>query len=119
MMSAPYRVDRMLLNNPRNELYDTEPGLRLFYYLISGVYSAVMRRSRRKLGCRGKKIKRDSALMEDAVQNDSMFCDIGAEHILPVFPDSSRSCVEVWNDKLKKGALSCIHFKEHWRIWVP
>jgi len=97
-MSMSYTVDRMLLNSTRNERYNTEPGFRLFYCLISGVYSAVM---------------------EDPDENDLTFCDIDAEHVLPVFPDSSRSCVEVWNDELKKGVLSCIHFKEHWRIWVP
>ncbi|KAJ9589000.1 hypothetical protein L9F63_017695 [Diploptera punctata] len=47
-------------------------------------------------------------------------CDIEMEKpMIPVFPDSSKPCVEVWNDKLKKGILSCTHFKEHWRIWVP
>ncbi|PSN37650.1 E3 ubiquitin-protein ligase UBR2 [Blattella germanica] len=47
-------------------------------------------------------------------------CDLEMEQpVLPVFPDSSKPCVEVWNDKLKKGILSCTHFKEHWRIWVP
>lgn len=38
---------------------------------------------------------------------------------LPVFPDSSKPCVQVWMDKFAKGVLSCNQFKEHWRIWVP
>lgn len=58
--------------------------------------------------------------MGDSIDNDSAFCDLEMEQqVLPVFPDSSKPCVEVWNDKLARGVLSCTHFKEHWRIWVP
>lgn len=68
------------------------------FYLISDAYSAVM---------------------GDSIDNDLTFSDLEVERVLLVFPDSSRSCVDVWNDKLKNGVLSGTHFKEHWRIWVP
>ncbi|XP_054000464.1 E3 ubiquitin-protein ligase UBR2 [Hylaeus anthracinus] len=38
---------------------------------------------------------------------------------LPTFPNFSQSCVNAWLDKMSKGVLSCTHFKEHWRTWVP
>ncbi|XP_069676845.1 E3 ubiquitin-protein ligase UBR2 isoform X3 [Periplaneta americana] len=64
--------------------------------------------------------------VQDTIMGESMesdlrsICDLEMEQpVLPVFPDSSKPCVEVWNEKLKKGVLSCTHFKEHWRIWVP
>ncbi|XP_031834567.1 ubr1 ubiquitin ligase [Nomia melanderi] len=31
----------------------------------------------------------------------------------------SQTCVSTWMEKMSKGILSGIHFKEHWRIWVP
>ncbi|XP_012250571.1 E3 ubiquitin-protein ligase UBR2 [Athalia rosae] len=45
--------------------------------------------------------------------------DVELAPTLPVFPNSSKPCVNVWMDKMSKGLLSCTHFKEHWRIWVP
>lgn len=45
--------------------------------------------------------------------------DVELAPMLPVFPNSSKPCVNVWMDKMSKGLLSCTHFKEHWRIWVP
>lgn len=39
--------------------------------------------------------------------------------VLPVFPESSKSCIDIWMEKLQEGILSCNHFKDHWRIWVP
>ncbi|XP_049790695.1 E3 ubiquitin-protein ligase UBR2 [Schistocerca nitens] len=46
--------------------------------------------------------------------------DIDMEQpVLDEFPDSASKCVEVWTEKLEKGILSCAHFKEHWRIYVP
>lgn len=38
---------------------------------------------------------------------------------IPGFNSSNKPCVNIWTDKLRKGLLSCSHFKEHWRIWVP
>ncbi|XP_054260913.1 E3 ubiquitin-protein ligase UBR2 isoform X2 [Macrosteles quadrilineatus] len=46
-------------------------------------------------------------------------CTMEVEPQLPVFPDSSKPCVQVWMDKFTKGILSCNHFKDHWRVWVP
>lgn len=46
-------------------------------------------------------------------------CTMEVEPQLPVFPDSSKPCVAIWMEKFKKGVLSCTHFKEHWRVWVP
>ncbi|XP_029032051.2 E3 ubiquitin-protein ligase UBR2 [Osmia bicornis bicornis] len=34
-------------------------------------------------------------------------------------PNFSNPCVNTWIEKMNKGVLSCNHFKEHWRIWVP
>ncbi|XP_046748290.1 E3 ubiquitin-protein ligase UBR2 [Diprion similis] len=45
--------------------------------------------------------------------------DVELALMLPTFPKSRRPCVNVWMDKMSKGLLSCTHFKEHWRIWVP
>ncbi|XP_043277613.1 E3 ubiquitin-protein ligase UBR2 [Venturia canescens] len=45
--------------------------------------------------------------------------DVELSPVLPVFPNSSKPCVNVWMDKMSKGILSSTHFKEHWRIWVP
>ncbi|XP_015515354.1 E3 ubiquitin-protein ligase UBR2 [Neodiprion lecontei] len=45
--------------------------------------------------------------------------DVELALVLPTFPKSRRPCVNVWMDKMSKGLLSCAHFKEHWRIWVP
>lgn len=46
-------------------------------------------------------------------------CNMEVEPQLPVFPDSSKPIVQVWMEKFSKGLLSCNHFKEHWRVWVP
>ena len=62
----------------------------------------------------------DGTVMGDSVESDSSFCDLEMEQPAPpVFSDSSKQCVEIWNQKLTSGVLSCTHFKEHWRIWVP
>ncbi|XP_034933670.1 E3 ubiquitin-protein ligase UBR2 [Chelonus insularis] len=45
--------------------------------------------------------------------------DVELSPVLPVFPNSSKPCVNVWMDKMNKGMLTSTHFKEHWRIWVP
>lgn len=45
--------------------------------------------------------------------------DVVLSPVLPVFPNSSKPCVNVWMDKMSKGMLTSTHFKEHWRIWVP
>lgn len=69
-----------------------------FFYLISGVHSAVME--------------------EFVVDEELIFCDVDVD-IMSVFPQSPRSCVKAWNDKLKEGGLTYTHFTEYWRIWVP
>lgn len=39
---------------------------------------------------------------------------------LPIFPDLTKpGVVASWREKFEKGVLSCTHFKEHWRLWVP
>ncbi|XP_024945572.1 E3 ubiquitin-protein ligase UBR2 isoform X2 [Cephus cinctus] len=56
---------------------------------------------------------------EELLQSSTEDNDIGLAPLLPMFPRSNKPCVNVWMDKLSKGILSCTHFKEHWRIWVP
>ncbi|XP_011302105.1 E3 ubiquitin-protein ligase UBR2 [Fopius arisanus] len=45
--------------------------------------------------------------------------DVELSQVLPIFPTSSKPCINVWMDKMSKGILTSTHFKEHWRIWVP
>lgn len=45
--------------------------------------------------------------------------DVELSPVLPIFPTSSKPCINVWMDKMSKGILTSTHFKEHWRIWVP
>ncbi|XP_012287219.1 E3 ubiquitin-protein ligase UBR2 [Orussus abietinus] len=44
---------------------------------------------------------------------------IGDIELPPPIRNSSKPCISYWMDKMSKGILSCTHFKEHWRIWVP
>ncbi|XP_072755009.1 E3 ubiquitin-protein ligase UBR2 [Anoplolepis gracilipes] len=37
----------------------------------------------------------------------------------PLFPDTNASCVDVWTEKMNKGVLTSINFREYWRVWVP
>ncbi|XP_032673468.1 E3 ubiquitin-protein ligase UBR2 [Odontomachus brunneus] len=37
----------------------------------------------------------------------------------PIFPDTSASCVDVWMEKMNKGVLTSLNFREFWRVWVP
>lgn len=46
-------------------------------------------------------------------------CTMDIEPQLPVFPDSSRLYAQEWMDRFNNGTLSCAHFKDHWRVWVP
>lgn len=50
---------------------------------------------------------------------DEINCDMEVEPQPPILPDSSNQSVAIWNENFKKGILSCTHFKEHWRVWVP
>ncbi|EFN77425.1 E3 ubiquitin-protein ligase UBR2 [Harpegnathos saltator] len=38
---------------------------------------------------------------------------------LPIFPDTSVSCVDIWMEKMNKGILTSLNFREFWRVWVP
>ncbi|XP_011862906.1 PREDICTED: E3 ubiquitin-protein ligase UBR2 [Vollenhovia emeryi] len=37
----------------------------------------------------------------------------------PTFPETNRLCVDVWTEKMNKGVLTSINFREYWRVWVP
>lgn len=52
-------------------------------------------------------------------QTQCNISDLELSPVLPMFPSSNKPCVNVWMDKMSRGILSCTHFKEHWRIWVP
>lgn len=60
-------------------------------------------------------------MSNDSMQTDQHgeIEDVELSPVLPVFPNSSKPCVNVWMDKMSKGMLTSTHFKEHWRIWVP
>jgi E3 ubiquitin-protein ligase UBR2 len=75
------------------------------YFLIPDVGGTVM----------GDTVESDST--GDSVESDSSCYVLELE--MEIFPDSPKQCVEVWNHKLTSGVLSCRHFKEYWRIWVP
>lgn len=45
--------------------------------------------------------------------------DMEAPSSLLTFENFSHSCVNVWMEKMNKGVLTCTHFNEHWRVWVP
>jgi len=45
--------------------------------------------------------------------------EINLASLRPVFPDTSKRCVDVWTEKMNKGVLTNINFREYWRLWVP
>lgn len=45
--------------------------------------------------------------------------DVDPSSMLPIFPDTNLSCVDVWMEKMNKGVLTSINFREYWRVWVP
>lgn len=45
--------------------------------------------------------------------------EISLASLRPVFPDTDKRCVDVWTEKMNKGVLKSINFREYWRIWVP
>ncbi|XP_017891387.1 E3 ubiquitin-protein ligase UBR2 [Ceratina calcarata] len=59
-------------------------------------------------------------MSEESVQNQSheVVESMDASPTLPPY-NFSHSCVNTWTEKMNKGILSCTHFKDHWRIWVP
>lgn len=45
--------------------------------------------------------------------------DIPLAH-LPKYMESPKNVVDMWLEKIgKEGMLTPLHFKDHWRIWVP
>src|SRR5436309_843295 len=45
--------------------------------------------------------------------------DMDPVSMQPVFPDTNALCVDVWTEKMNKGVLTSINFREYWRVWVP
>ncbi|KYQ49453.1 E3 ubiquitin-protein ligase UBR2 [Trachymyrmex zeteki] len=45
--------------------------------------------------------------------------EINLASLQPVFPDTNKRCVDVWTEKMNKGILTNINFREYWRLWVP
>lgn len=45
--------------------------------------------------------------------------EVNLTSMQPVFPDTNKRCVDVWTEKMNKGVLTSINFREYWRFCVP
>ncbi|KAL6265276.1 hypothetical protein P5V15_002056 [Pogonomyrmex californicus] len=56
---------------------------------------------------------------EESQQSPLVLEEINLAPMRPVFPDTNKRCVDVWMEKMEKGVLTNINFREYWRVWVP